>query len=41
MKNLNPSIELEPQLGSQIYAALQGTVVEEVIRKKKDLNLEN
>lgn len=35
MKNLNPSIELEQQLSSQIYTALQGSVVEEVIRKIK------
>ena len=35
MKNINPSIELEQQLSSQIYTALQGAVVEEVIRKIK------
>lgn len=35
MKNLNPTIELEKQLGSQIYTALQGPVVEEVLRKTK------
>lgn len=35
MNNLNPTIELEQQLGSQIYTALQGPVVEEVIRKTK------
>jgi len=34
-KKLNPTIELERQLGSQIYAALQGSVVEEVLRKTK------
>jgi hypothetical protein len=28
MNNLNPTIELERQLGSQIYTALQGSVVE-------------
>ena len=31
--NLNPSIELERQIGEQIYNALQGTVVEEVLKK--------
>lgn len=31
----NPSISLERQLGSQIYTALQGPVVEEVLRKTK------
>lgn len=31
----NPSIDLERQLGSQIYTALQGPVVEEVLRKTK------
>ena len=35
MNTLNPTIELEQQLGSQIYTALQGPVVEEVIRKTK------
>lgn len=35
MKPLNPTIELEQQLGSQIYTALQGAVVEEVLRKTK------
>ena len=30
---LTPSIELERQVGEQIYNALQGTVVEEVLRK--------
>ena len=35
MKNLNPTIELEKQIGSQIYTALQGSVVEEVLRKTK------
>lgn len=33
--NFNPSIELERQIGEQIYKALQGTVVEEVLRKTK------
>lgn len=33
--SIEPSIELEQQLGSQIYTALQGPVVEEVIRKIK------
>lgn len=33
--NFNPSIELERQIGEQIYTALQGTVVEEVLRKTK------
>ena len=32
MKKLNPTIELEKQIGSQIYNALQGPVVEEVLR---------
>lgn len=35
MKTLNPTIELEKQIGSQIYTALQGSVVEEVLRKTK------
>lgn len=35
MKTLNPTIELEQQLGSQIYTALQGPVVEEVLRLTK------
>lgn len=35
MNTLNPTIELEQQLGSQIYRALQGPVVEEVIRMTK------
>ena len=35
MKNLNPTIELEKQLSSQIYTALQGSVVEEVLRTTK------
>lgn len=35
MKNLNPTIELEKQLSSQIYKALQGSVVEEVLRMTK------
>lgn len=33
--SFNPSIDLERQLGSQIYTALQGPVVEEVLRKTK------
>lgn len=33
MNKLNPTIELEQQLGQQIYTALQGAVVEEVLRK--------
>lgn len=32
---LNPALELEKQLGEQIYNALQGSVVEEVLRKIK------
>lgn len=32
-KSLIPSIELERQVGEQIYNALQGTIVEEVLRK--------
>lgn len=35
MTTFNPSIDLERQLGSQIYTALQGPVVEEVLRKTK------
>lgn len=35
MKTLNPTIEFERQIGSQIYTALQGPVVEEVLRKTK------
>lgn len=35
MNNLNPIIDLERQLGQQIYTALQGPVVEEVLRKTK------
>ena len=35
MTTFNPSISLERQLGSQIYTALQGPVVEEVLRKTK------
>lgn len=35
MTNLNPTIELERQLADQIYTALQGQVVEEVLRKTK------
>ena len=31
--NFNPSIELEREIGEQIYNALQGTVVEEVLKK--------
>lgn len=33
MAKLDPSIELEQQLGKQIYTALQGEIVEEVLRK--------
>lgn len=33
--DLNPTIELECQLAAQIYNALQGSVVEEVLRKVK------
>ena len=35
MKPFNPTIELEQHLGSQIYTALQGPVVEEVLRMTK------
>lgn len=35
MKKLDPKIDLERQLGSQIYEALQGKVVEDVLRKTK------
>ena len=34
-KKLNPTLELEKQIGEQIYTALQGSVVEEVLRKTK------
>lgn len=32
---LNPAIELERRIGEQIYKALQGNIVEEVLRKTK------
>lgn len=35
MNNITPTIELERQLADQIYNALQGQVVEEVLRKTK------
>jgi len=35
MKNINPTIELERQLAEQIYNALQGPIVEEVLRKTR------
>ncbi len=35
MSKLNPKLELEKQLGKQIYTALQGEIVEEVLRKTK------
>ena len=35
MNKFNPTIELEQQIGAQIYNALQGAVVEEVLRKTK------
>ena len=35
MSKLNPKLELEKQLGKQIYNALQGEIVEEVLRKTK------
>ncbi|MBO4871325.1 MAG: M48 family metalloprotease [Muribaculaceae bacterium] len=35
MSKLNPSLELEKQLGAQIYNALQGQVVEDVLRKTR------
>ena len=35
MTTFNPILDLERQLGSQIYTALQGPVVEEVLRKTK------
>ena len=34
-RKLNPTIKLEKQIGEQIYNALQGSVVEEVLRKMK------
>lgn len=33
--NFEPSLELERQIGEQIYTALQGTVVEEVLKKTR------
>ena len=33
MKQLNPQIGLEQELNRQIYEALQGSVVEEVLRQ--------
>lgn len=38
MKRFNPAIELEQQIGKQIYDALQGPVVEEVLRKTRITN---
>lgn len=38
MKSFNPTIELEKQIGKQIYDALQGSVVEDVLRKTKVSN---
>ena len=38
MEHLNPQIELEQALNKQIYDALQGGVVEEVLRKTKISN---
>lgn len=35
MKSFNPTIALERQLAEQIYTALQGPIVDEVIRKTK------
>lgn len=35
MKEFNPTIELEQQLSQQIYTALQGAVVEDVLRKTR------
>ena len=35
MKKLNPTIKLEKQIGEQIYDALQGQIVEEVLKKTK------
>lgn len=35
MSKLNPALELEKQLGKQIYNALQGEIVEEVLRKTR------
>ena len=35
MSKLNPKLELEKQLSKQIYTALQGEIVEEVLRKTK------
>ena len=35
MSTLNPTLKLEKQLGEQIYNALQGSVVEDVLRKTR------
>lgn len=35
MKKFNPTLELEKQIGKQIYEALQGDLVEDVLRKCK------
>ncbi len=35
MKKLNPTLKLEKQIGEQIYTALQGQIVEEVLKKTK------
>lgn len=35
MSKLNPTLKLEKQLGAQIYKALQGPVVEDVLRKTR------
>lgn len=35
MSKLNPALDLEKQLGKQIYNALQGEIVEEVLRKTR------
>ncbi len=35
MNDLSPTLDLEKRLGEQIYTALQGSVVEEVLRKTK------
>ncbi len=37
MKKINPTIDLEKQIGTQIYEALQGSVVDEVLTKKSIL----
>ena len=36
MTHFNPTIRLERELGAQIYSALQGAVVESILKIAKD-----